>query len=183
MATKLSVTLVNSICESIENGLSLVDAALVAGVEARTVDRWLGGEAINEWASALPSSLPQVRKALAFQDLFLDVSHRKDDKRKGTPEDPDYTLSLPQKKLLVQQWLNLRIKQAEAKCKAIHIHTITQASAKSWQASAWILERSFPDRYALRTKTENTSSVKITVLSSCPRPKRTRKAQGMVDEK
>lgn len=38
--------------------------------------------------------------------------------------------------------------KAQAAFKAYHVQSITRASRKAWQASAWLLERKFPDEYA-----------------------------------
>ncbi len=42
------------------------------------------------------------------------------------------------------------IKQAEIRFKQIHIHRIAKAGETVWQASAWLLERKFPDEFALK---------------------------------
>ena len=41
-----------------------------------------------------------------------------------------------------------KLKKANAKFKAVHINRINKASEKEWQASAWMLERKFPDEFA-----------------------------------
>jgi hypothetical protein len=43
-----------------------------------------------------------------------------------------------------------RLKLAESKPEAIHIENIETASKKCWRASAWVLERLYPERYARR---------------------------------
>lgn len=40
------------------------------------------------------------------------------------------------------------IKKAYSKYKAVHIARINEASKNEWQASAWMLERKFPDEFA-----------------------------------
>ncbi len=42
------------------------------------------------------------------------------------------------------------IKHADAKFKAYHLSNINRASRATWQASAWMLERRFPDEYGRR---------------------------------
>jgi len=43
------------------------------------------------------------------------------------------------------------IKHADAKFKAYHLSNINKASRTTWQASAWMLERRFPEEYGRRT--------------------------------
>lgn len=44
--------------------------------------------------------------------------------------------------------LAIALKKAEIDFEAMHLANITTASAESWQASAWLLERKFKKRYA-----------------------------------
>ncbi|HEY0908428.1 MAG TPA: hypothetical protein VGE35_03720 [Candidatus Paceibacterota bacterium] len=44
-----------------------------------------------------------------------------------------------------------QIRQKEIECKRKHIRNIEKASEKSWQASAWWLERKYKDEFALKT--------------------------------
>lgn len=44
------------------------------------------------------------------------------------------------------------IKHADAKFKAYHLSNINKASRTTWQASAWMLERRFPDEYGRRAE-------------------------------
>ncbi|ACF44343.1 hypothetical protein [Pelodictyon phaeoclathratiforme] len=44
--------------------------------------------------------------------------------------------------------LYLAVEQAEAKAEVFHLKNIETASAKSWFASAWFLERKHPERWA-----------------------------------
>ena len=48
------------------------------------------------------------------------------------------------------------IKKAKSKGKAKLVKTIFQHAAMSWQAAAWLLERRYPDQFALRTRSELT---------------------------
>lgn len=57
-----------------------------------------------------------------------------------------------------------QIRQKEIECKLGHIKNIKEASKKSWQASAWWLERKYKDEFALKSKidlatTENLDSI------------------------
>ena len=49
------------------------------------------------------------------------------------------------------------IKHADAKFKAYHLSNINRASRTTWQASAWMLERRFPEEYGRRAE----NSVKV----------------------
>lgn len=50
-------------------------------------------------------------------------------------------------KYKMQRKLKAAIPKAAAAFKAYHVQVITRASKKNWQASAWMLERKFPDEY------------------------------------
>ncbi len=50
------------------------------------------------------------------------------------------------------------IKHADAKFKAYHVSNINKASKTVWQASAWMLERRFPEEYARKNEA---TSVKV----------------------
>lgn len=39
------------------------------------------------------------------------------------------------------------VEQARAEAEARHVALIAKASARSWQAAAWLLERQYPDRW------------------------------------
>lgn len=41
-----------------------------------------------------------------------------------------------------------RVEQARAECEARNVALITQAATQNWQAAAWLLERSYPERWA-----------------------------------
>jgi hypothetical protein len=43
-----------------------------------------------------------------------------------------------------------RLRRAEADFEVIHLSNIQQAGKKSWNASAWLLERIYPERFAKR---------------------------------
>lgn len=64
----------------------------------------------------------------------------------GISED---TLSLWKKK---DSDLSERMRQKEIENKLSHIKNIKEASKKSWQASAWWLERKFKDEFSLKSK-------------------------------
>ena len=46
--------------------------------------------------------------------------------------------------------LYLAVERAEAKAEVFHLKNIETASAKSWFASAWFLERKHPERWGKR---------------------------------
>jgi transposase len=46
------------------------------------------------------------------------------------------------------------VKKAQADAETRHVGRITKAAEKQWQASAWMLERKFPDRWGQRIKVE-----------------------------
>lgn len=45
-----------------------------------------------------------------------------------------------------------QIRQKEIECKLAHIRNIKKASEKSWQASAWWLERKYKEEFSLKSK-------------------------------
>lgn len=45
-----------------------------------------------------------------------------------------------------------QIRQKEIECKLFHIQNIKRASEKSWQASAWWLERKYKEEFSLKSK-------------------------------
>lgn len=66
----------------------------------------------------------------------------------GISED---TLSLWKKK---DSDFSEQIRQKQIECKLGHIRNIKKASDKSWQASAWWLERKYKDEFSLKTKVD-----------------------------
>lgn len=54
-----------------------------------------------------------------------------------------------------------KVKKAEAKFKAWHIANIQKSSKKQWQASAWLLERKFPEEFARRDYLDVKGSVDV----------------------
>ena len=55
--------------------------------------------------------------------------------------------SRPVPQLALKQELREGLKRAQAAFKAYHIQNITKAAKKSWQASAWMLERMYPKEF------------------------------------
>ena len=47
-----------------------------------------------------------------------------------------------------------RLEVAEANFEKTHLETIAAASKRSWQAAAWLLERTRPEKYALIKRVE-----------------------------
>lgn len=54
----------------------------------------------------------------------------------------------PARNLKLKLELVEEIKKAYSKYKLVHITRINEASKNEWQASAWMLERKFPDEFA-----------------------------------
>ena len=58
------------------------------------------------------------------------------------------------------------IKKAELICKKNHIENIQKASIKSWQASAWWLERKHHEEFGLRNKLDSQSTSEVSVATA-----------------
>lgn len=58
-----------------------------------------------------------------------------------------------------------RIKRAESAFIATHLGNIAGHSEKAWQASAWLLERRFPEEFSLRAKPATDQGLMVVVLS------------------
>lgn len=70
------------------------------------------------------------------------------------------------------QSLSIALKKAESEFELKHIQNITVHASESWQASAWILERKFPERYAKRViNVEPKQADSSGVLVKVPEPK------------
>lgn len=54
-----------------------------------------------------------------------------------------------------------QIRQKQIENKLRHIKVINEASKTHWQASAWYLERKYPDEYSLKTKLNLETNVKL----------------------
>lgn len=57
------------------------------------------------------------------------------------------------------------IKEAQAEGERRLLKTIRKAGSESWQAAAWILERTRSERFSLRSKVESTVTMKLEQLS------------------
>lgn len=53
----------------------------------------------------------------------------------------------PLKRYKMQRKLKKAMQKSQAAFKAYHVQNVIQASKKHWQASAWMLERRFPEEY------------------------------------
>lgn len=53
----------------------------------------------------------------------------------------------PASNLELKRELSEGLKKARAAFKAYHVQTITKAAKRSWQASAWLLERMYPKEF------------------------------------
>lgn len=61
-------------------------------------------------------------------------------------------------------------KKAEAEAKKRWVQIIDDASKTNWQASAWFLERKYPEEWARRQPQEHKISGDIIIRSYVPRP-------------
>lgn len=52
---------------------------------------------------------------------------------------------------LVDQDFRRRLRRAEFDMEVVHLANIRKGGEKNWRASAWLLERAYPDRYARPT--------------------------------
>lgn len=43
-----------------------------------------------------------------------------------------------------------QLRQAEQKCEFVHLNNVQTAGKSNWRASAWLLERRYPERYGPR---------------------------------
>jgi len=59
-----------------------------------------------------------------------------------------------------------QIRQKEIECKLSHIKNIKRASEKSWQASAWWLERKYKDEFSAKSNIDIKSSENIEKLTA-----------------
>lgn len=68
--------------------------------------------------------------------------------------------------------LSAALKKAESEFELKHIQNINVHASESWQASAWILERKFPERYAKRVINVEPKQVDSSgILVKVPEPK------------
>lgn len=61
-----------------------------------------------------------------------------------------------------------RFKKAEAQFQRKHIKNIEDFGEKTWQASAWLLERKFPDDFGNRQNV-NFDDAKVTIVNDVPK--------------
>jgi len=59
-----------------------------------------------------------------------------------------------------------QIRQKEIECKLSHIRNINRASEKSWQASAWFLERKYKDEFAVKSNIDIKSTENIEKMTA-----------------
>lgn len=95
---------------------------------------------IKRKTKATPRTLKIILDAIAEG-----LSQREASALAGISED---TLSLWKK----DSEFSEQIRQKQIECKLGHIRNIKKASEKSWQASAWWLERKYKEEFSLKTK-------------------------------
>lgn len=66
--------------------------------------------------------------------------------------------------------LSAALKKAGAEFERAHVQNIVNHGVKDWKASAWILERKFPERYARRVANVEPQNVSADALVKVPKP-------------
>jgi hypothetical protein len=70
-------------------------------------------------------------------------------------------------------WVRSKIDKAQAGTKVAMVNMIAEAGKLDWKAIAWILERNFPDDFALKQKLEHSGAgggpIQMTFISGLPR--------------
>ena len=122
--TKLTQDKIDEICNWLKLGYYQEDAATMAGISTSTYYEWMkkGDEAQKALESGDPSSLPAVQ-----EDSEVEVVN-------------------------MYSEFSDSIKRARAEAEGAHIRNIRKAADNgTWQASAWFLERSFPQKWGKRS--------------------------------
>lgn len=115
---------IERLVEAIGSNGNMTNAAGTAGIPRRTVYKW-----IERGEAALEDAKLRAEDADAEGDLLSHVA--------GTER--------PYAEMV------LRIAEARAAFQNQALAVIRASSVTSWQAAAWLLERTFPDQYALHT--------------------------------
>ena len=122
--TKLTQDKIDEICNCLKLGYYQEDAATMAGISTSTYYDWMkkGDEAQKALESGDPSSLPALE-----EDSEVEVIN-------------------------MYSEFSDSIKRARAEAEGAHIRNIRKAADNgTWQASAWFLERSFPQKWGKRS--------------------------------
>lgn len=158
--TKLTRPLITKICDGVRNGLTNKDAATVSGVSEPTFYRWIERADGADEDPIYREFSKQLKEALSdFQDVHLaniraaalktKLKKRKHVKRERMPE--RYTVD-PEtgERTLVPGLM------------AVVMEEIWEdEELPTWQASAWLLERKFPDLYGKMRRIEHEGSIGV----------------------
>lgn len=148
-STKLTLVRLRNIITVLQAGNYVGTACEFAGIGRTSFDTWRQrGEREMERVDA-------IRGVDAEQEL--EHFYGKDPKQldgQGNPMDrssPEYMWANRPKRFRVEEWpyvvFQYQIKRARAAAEVRALHHINSAMGDSWQASAWFLERTRPDKY------------------------------------
>ena len=122
--TKLTPEVIEEICNWLKLGYYQEDAATMAGISASTYYDWMkkGDDAQKALESGDSSSLPATQERDEVEVVNM------------------------------FQEFSEAVKKARAEAEGAHIRNIRKAADNgNWQASAWWLERSFPQKWGKRS--------------------------------
>ncbi len=122
--TKLTPEVIEEICNWLKLGYYQEDAATMAGISASTYYDWMkkGDDAQKALESGDSSSLPATQEGDEVEVVNM------------------------------FQEFSEAVKKARAEAEGAHIRNIRKAADNgNWQASAWWLERSFPQKWGKRS--------------------------------
>lgn len=160
---KLSLDLIERICNYLQNGCSREDACRLEGLDKRLLSKWSLGQDTQQFVDSLPYNHDVFKRATALYNSEL-PQHEIDEFLK--------TRKPTERRMLFTNYLNDKLKNAETAMKAEALSNIRTSMAKNWQASAWYLERKYSEEYALRTKADIQAKTNVKVVLATPRPKR-----------
>jgi hypothetical protein len=152
--TTLNLTKLEKIVTALRGGAYIVTACQFAGVAEATYHKW---RARGEVELDRVDSLPRVNLEALFATFDGDDPNAVDDKTgKPLPKSrPAYMWHHPPRQFDKYEWPYAllahmaEIARAEAEVRAVS--TIMAAGQKSWQAHAWFLERTRPERYGQKS--------------------------------
>ena len=122
--TKLTTDIIEDICNWLKLGYYQEDAATMAGISTSTFYDWMkkGDEGQKALESGVSSSLPATQEGSEVEVVDM------------------------------FQEFSEAVKKARAEAEGAHIRNIRKAADNgTWQASAWFLERSFPQKWGKRS--------------------------------